>query len=474
MKASAVDRGTLGLVALIAVVVAVGWISVRPTQQVRMRLPGQDGAPATVSLKSDAVAVPIPGQPVAGAGVAGVTDGTWMGFRGPNGGNVVTETPTLRTDWTSDGPGKQWEITLCEGYAGAAVSNGRVYVLDYDETVQSDVLRCLSLADGQEIWRNSYPVPVTRNHGITRTVPTIAGGLVITLGPRCHLAVWDASTGKNLWLKSLVADYQAVEPRWYVGQCPLVDEGKLILGVGGTALLVALDIKTGDVIWESANPRQWEMTHSSVVPMNVGGTHMYVYCGSGGIAGVDADSGKILWDTTSWPVQFAHAPSPLVLPNGRFLVSSGYGSKVGAILFQVSDTVDGVDIVKEFTPKEFNSEQQTPIVYQQHIFGVRKRGGGVLVCMDLDGNEVWSSGRDRFGHGPYLIADNKIWLLDDHGTLTAVQANTKSYEPIAQAEIFPDGHDAWGPMAIVDGKLILREMTRMACLDLLPASEPQN
>ena len=57
-------------------------------------------------------------------------------------------------------------------------------------------------------------------------------------------------------------------------------------GANGDALMVAVELSTGKVIWKSSNPREWKMTHASVVPMEFGGKKMYVYCGSGGVAGV--------------------------------------------------------------------------------------------------------------------------------------------------------------------------------------------
>ena len=38
---------------------------------------------------------------------------------------------------------------------------------------ESDVLRCLSLADGREIWRRWYRTGAKRNHGVSRTVPAV-------------------------------------------------------------------------------------------------------------------------------------------------------------------------------------------------------------------------------------------------------------------------------------------------------------
>ncbi len=160
----------------------------------------------------------------------------------------------LARSWPPTGPPVLWSIELGEGYAGAAVSDGRVFVLDYDEQAAADTIRCLSLDDGREIWRNGYPVAVTRNHGMSRTVPAIVEDHVITMGPRCHVACWDAKTGECRWLIDLVREHATTEPRWYAGQCPLIDEGRLILAPCGSALLMAVDYRTGEVIWQSPNP----------------------------------------------------------------------------------------------------------------------------------------------------------------------------------------------------------------------------
>ena len=79
----------------------------------------------------------------------------------------------------AEGPPVLWSIEVAEGYAGAAISRGCVYLLDYDKQTESDTLRCLSLDDGREIWRNGYPVVIAFHHGMTRTVPVIQGDYVL-------------------------------------------------------------------------------------------------------------------------------------------------------------------------------------------------------------------------------------------------------------------------------------------------------
>ena len=408
------------------------------------------------------------GEPERGTGTPAERSGSWNGFRGPQRDGIADDGTRLARSWPPEGPPRRWQIDLGEGYAGAAISQGCVYVLDYDVQSSADTMRCLSLDTGQPIWTNRYPVQLTRNHGLSRTVPVVVGDVVISFGPRCHVVAWDAHTGQCRWSIDLVKDYGATVPRWYAGQCPLVDQDRLILAPCGSALLIAVDYRTGQVIWRSPNPRGWQMTHVSVTPMQWQDRRCYVYCGSGGVAAVAADDGTLLWDSTEWPSQFATCPSALVLPEGRVFLCSGYGRTAGSLMLQVQKTADQwrAEPLFRLTPQQFNAEQQTPIFYRDHVLGVRKHGGGQLVCLDLQGKEIWNSGSDRFGHGPFLLADGLMLLLDDRGQLTQAEVSPEGYQRLARYEVFPDGQDAWGPMAIVQGQLVLRDMTRMACLDL--------
>ncbi|MBU0617987.1 MAG: hypothetical protein KKI02_09745, partial [Planctomycetes bacterium] len=49
------------------------------------------------------------------------------------------------------------------------------------------------------------------------------------------------------------------------------------------------------------------------------------------------------------------------------------------------------------------------------------------------------------------------------------EASTTAYKELDSAAVL-SGHDVWGPMALVDGKLVLRDMTKMVCLEVGPAA----
>ncbi|MDP6718401.1 MAG: PQQ-binding-like beta-propeller repeat protein, partial [Pirellulaceae bacterium] len=420
--------------------------------------------------KSGDVPRPEAGEPVVGDGIASDVTGEWPGFRGLNHDSTAIGGPPLARSWPPEGPPVLWSIEVGEGYSGPVISHGRVYLLDYDKEAETDTLRCLSLDDGREIWRNSYPIVVAFHHGMTRTVPAIVGDYVITMGPRCHLVCWDAATGKSHWLLDLERDFGTRVPEWYTGQCPLVDQDRLIVApCGEDALLMAVDYKTGEVIWKSPNPKGWNMTHTSVVPMEFQGRRSYVYCSSNGVVGVAADDGSLLWESTAWKEINATGPSPVILPDRKIFLSRGYGL-VGALMLQLVENESGIEAKSlfELEPEQFSSEQHTPIYRDGHLFGIRKMGARTMVCLTTEGKEVWNSGSDRFrrGLGPYMFADDLLLMLDDDGTLTLAEATVAGYKRLAQHEVLPGGHDSWGPMAMVAGRLIVRDLTRMTCLNL--------
>ena len=425
--------------------------------QLRERLPGMDRpGQAETAIESSPFAK---GQLTPGPGLPANIAGAWSQFRGAQSDNIATLTAPLARQWK-----ELWRVDLGEGYAGAAVRNGRVYILDYDQTQQADTLRCLSLADGQEIWRFSYPVKVKRNHGMSRTVPTVTDRYVVALGPKCHVICLDALTGKFQWGRDLVKEFNAEVPEWYAGQCPLVDGDRVILAPGGDSLLIAVELATGKLIWKTPNPHDWKMTHSSIVSIEFAGHRQYVYCASGGVAGLAAADGHLLWETDAWQIAIATIPSPVPIGDGRIFLCGGYAA--GSLMLRLTESAGTIEPHIEFRlpANEFGSTQQTPIFFQDHIYGVRP--DGQFACLDLAGKTLWTSGsNNKFGLGPYLIAGDQLLALNDDGWLTLAEATPAAYRPQARARILT-GHDAWAPLALAAGRLLARDLTQMVCLDM--------
>ena len=436
-----------------------------PAAGLTERLPGPDTVSQTLADANEPVE--IRGELVRFDGVPADLPGAWPRFRGANFDAISTEDVSLARTWDTDGPKVLWSVDVGEGYAGAAILAGRVYILDYDRQNQADAIRCLSLEDGEEIWRYSYPVKVKRYHGMSRTVPAVTEKYIVALGPKCHVTCLDSVTGQFRWMLNLVREFNSTVPKWYAGQCPLVEDDKAIIAVGGDVLMIAVDCETGEIVWQSPNPHGWKMTHSSVIPTEFMGQRMYVYCGSGGVAGVSAEDGSILWETTEWKIRIANVPSPVVVGDGLIFLSGGYNA--GSMMLQLTQENGEISAqpVFKLEPEVFGSEQHTPIFYDGYIYGIRP--DKQLTCLDLNGQVVWTSpGTHRFGNrglGPYIIADGLIYIMDDSGLLTLTEATPAGYVQLAETKVL-QGPESWGPMAIASGRLILRDLKRMICLDI--------
>lgn len=458
----------------------VWWLNVsaRPSAVARVdtnRSAGNDSTSANAREKVD-----IEGQFEQLAPAPEEGGGSWPGFRGPSADGVSREEVALASSWGAAGPPVLWSVALGEGYAGPAVCGGCVYVLDYDGAREADTLRCFALADGREVWRRWYKVRIKRNHGVSRTVPAVTERFVVTMGPKCHVLCVEARTGRFLWGMDLARDYGAEVPMWYTGQCPLVDGETAVLAPGGKALMMGVDCATGKILWETPNSRAWKMSHASITIMTMAGRRMYVYAAIGGIAGVAADGperGRVLWESTEWNHAVV-APSPVALPDGRLFLTAGYG--VGSRMLRVTES-NGVYAAKTeyvLDRKVFACEQHTPLFFDGHLYAVLPSDAGALrqqlVCLRPDGTQAWNSGEGRrFGLGPFLIADGKIFVLSDDGTLALARMGGAGVEWLAAAKVLP-GPEAWAPMALAGGRLLVRDRDRMVCLDVRAGREPQH
>ena len=209
------------------------------------------------------------------------------------------------------------------------------------------------------------------------------------------------------------------------------------------------------------------MTHSSVIPAEFMDTRMYVYCASGGVVGIWAEDGSILWESNEWKIRVANVATPVVVGDGLIFLAGGYNAGAMMLKLNMENNTISTQSLFKLESEVFGAEQHTPIFYDGHIYGIRPDKH--LACLDLNGQVVWTSPDTHLfgsrGLGPYMIADGKIFILNDEGVLTLAQASPTGYTQLAEAKVL-DGHESWGPMALASGRLIVRDMNKMICLDV--------
>jgi outer membrane protein assembly factor BamB len=472
------NKRPLRWILLLAIMLIAGaflwWLFYNPVEEFSLSLPGMDKRNEGVKVKAEVVKI---GDSFAFfRNLPAEIPGTrWPRFRGADFDNISKETIPLIDKWGSEGPKILWKIPLGEGHAAPAVFDGRVYLLDYDETKKADALRCFSLLTGEELWRRWYHIRLKRNHGLSRTIPAVSDKYILSIGPKGQVMCLDRVSGDFRWGYDVAKEMDSEVPFWYTGQCPLMDHDTAVIATGGKSLMIAIDCNTGKKVWETPNPGGWKMSHSSIMPMNFKGKKMYVYIAVGGICGISAsgsDRGKILWKSTEFAPAVV-APSPVILDEGRIFFSAGYGA--GSALGRVKENSGtySVEILQKFKPLEgLASEQQTPIFTGGFLYGIQPKDAGeyrnqMVCCKPGDVRKfVMTSGKtERFGLGPYIFADGKFFILNDDGELSIAKATPSRFELLDRKRII-EGQDSWGPLAITGGYLLMRDSKQMVCIDI--------
>ena len=394
----------------------------------------------------------------------------WPQYLGPNRDATSTETGLLRS-WPDGGPKVLWTVPLGPGYGGAAVSNGKVYVLDRVSGKQ-DVLKCLDLNTGQKLWTYAYDAPGRVSHPGSRSTPAIDGDYVYTCGSFGDVYCFDQRTHKPLWNKNIWKDFDSGRPpQWAITQNPLVYKDCVILASQtANAGIVAYDKLTGRLKWASeALPGQPGYVSPKIVNID-GEDHLVMITahnknGKGGaVVGLDPRTGKKLWSYTNWQCKI---PIPNITQVGdrRLFITGGY--QAGSAMIEISRNSNSYTVTEIYKTDDFGTHCHPPVLYKGYLYAhctTNTRRDG-MVCMDLDGNVKWKTGRSPvFDKGGFLLADGLIFSLDGRkGILYLIEPDPSGFKPLASVKLLGN-NECWGPLALSDGKLLIRDQEQMKCV----------
>jgi outer membrane protein assembly factor BamB len=203
------------------------------------------------------------------------------------------------------GPKLLWQAKdMGAGYSTPSVVGKRLYLVS-NEGTEKEFVQALEAADGKRAW--STPIgKVGPNEGPqypgARSTPTVDGDLIYALGSDGDLVCLETSTGKIKWNKNLRGDFGGKPGKWAYAESPLVDGDMLVCTPGGSdATLVALNKKTGEIVWKSAVPGGDQAGYASIIKMDFNGANQYVQFVEKGVVGVNAKDGKSFGAMTRRP-----------------------------------------------------------------------------------------------------------------------------------------------------------------------------
>ncbi|OWK37442.1 PQQ-binding-like beta-propeller repeat protein [Fimbriiglobus ruber] len=274
----------------------------------------------------------------------------WPQWRGADRTNVSRETGLL-TEWPKDGPPIAWTAEgLGVGVPSVAVVGGKVFVLGYKDGTEH--LTAVAEKDGKSIW--STPVgpevkEIPSMRWLSQRTPTVDADRVYAFTARGELICLGTADGKERWRKDYVKDFGGRGGSWGYCDFPCVDGGNLICTPGAKeATLVALDKKTGDVVWKCAVEKSTRGTYGAVVVAEIAGTRQYVHQLEVGVIGVAARDGKLLWHYPGFGSTIGNPHTALVRGDEVF-ASCGFG--VGLALLRATKGGDAFDVAEVYRNK---------------------------------------------------------------------------------------------------------------------------
>ncbi len=385
----------------------------------------------------------------------------WPQWLGPNRDSVWRE-DGLVDRFPAEGLKVLWRTPVAYGYAGPAVADGKVYVMDYE--VRSGEVRndpggrsklegrervlCLDAASGRILWKHEYDRPYGISYpGGPRCTPTVAGGKVYALGAEGNLWCLDARTGRVAWSKDFVTDYQAPTPIWGVAAHPLVEGNAVICMVGGPgSATVAFDKDTGRELWRALTASEPGYCAPSMI--DLAGRRQLVVWHAESVQGLDPATANVLWSVNVKP-RFGMAIAP---PRalGPFLLASCYGD---AALLKFADGRTEPEIVWRGEPKTgLFAANVAPFLEDGMIYGCDIETGALMGVRLETGERLWETfqptmggtRRQRYGTAFLVKHADRFFLFNEQGDLLLARLSPQGYEEISRFHVLEPTNSTFG------------------------------
>ncbi len=408
----------------------------------------------------------------------------WPQWLGPKRDGVWRE-KGLVDKFPEKGLPVRWRTPLGKGYAGPAVAEGKVFVMDWNREKDKDGnnirptkegipgkerLLCLDEKTGKTLWEYTYDAKYKMSYpNGPRVTPVVENGKVYAIGGMGHFFCLDASSGKVLWASDLAKDYSTPPPVWGFSAHPLIVGDLLFTLVGGKdSAVVAFDKATGKEKWKALNSQ--EVGYAPPIQMNVGGKDQLIIWLSETVNGLDPTTGKVLW-THKYPTdgKVDRPAVSIVMPRqvdaDKLFVTTVYH---GPLMLKLSKETPSPSIVWQVEgnmnkpPQGLSALMATPAYLKGHLYGIDMQGR--LMCCDAtDGKQKWQTfdpiidDKAKASKRPVRNIDcgnafliqlgddsDKFLLFNDQGYVIQAKLTPEKYEELGRFKLLEPTHDARG------------------------------
>lgn len=386
--------------------------------------------------------------------------GDWPQFLGPNRNGATTD-ETLRTNWKTQPPKKQWDQKVGSGFSGPVVSGKTVFL--YHRLGNQCALDSINLETGERIWRYQHPTQYRDDFGFDngpRAIPSVDGNSIFLMSADGTLSAVGKNTGKQIWQINAQSTWKSGKGFFGMAPSPLAVGDVVVFIIGGLddSGVVALNRDTGQTVWKATADEAGYA--SPVLERQANDPAMWVWTREK-LYAMEPSSGNILasmpWRSTM--NASVNAATPLILPEGIF-VSASYGA--GAVLVKRQ----GVSINQIWSGDDQISNHYATCVYHQgYLYGFhgRQEYGPEFRCIEAATGKVqWS--QKNLGAGSVTGVNDQLLLMMESGELILIEASPDSFQTLGRRQILPSGVRAFP--AFSNGIFLARSPERLVCMEM--------
>jgi outer membrane protein assembly factor BamB len=387
----------------------------------------------------------------------GQSAANWPQWRGPNRDGISKETGLLR-EWPADGPTLVWKASGAgRGYSSLSIANGKLYTMGVRGN--REFVIAFDIATGKEAWATAHGAVFENDRGDgPRGTPTIDGDRVYALGGSGDLSALDARTGKIIWTKNILKEFGGSNIQWGISESPLILGNKVLVNAGGPgASMVALNKADGALIWKSQSD---EAGYSSAIPLEVNGATQVVFFTAARAVGLDANSGRLLWDYAHPSNRTANVATPIARGN-RVFISSDYGTGGGVVEIKPDNKAQEI-----WFTKDMRNHHSSSVLVGDYLYGF---SSSILTAIKFDTGEIaW---RDRsVGKGSLVYADGNLYCFSENGVVGLVEATPTGYKEKGRFRIQQGSLPTWTHPVVAGGRLYLRDQDTIYAFDVRGSS----
>ncbi|MHC4912613.1 MAG: outer membrane protein assembly factor BamB family protein, partial [Planctomycetota bacterium] len=329
----------------------------------------------------------------------------WPQYLGPDRNGISPET-SLASSWPKGRPKILWKSPVGKGFAGVSIKDGKVYLVDRMDS-KKDVLRCYDFESGAELWSYSNEDPGKFEYNGSRNPPTVDKESIYCVGAMGTFYCISLASHELVWEHDLKKDFGAKKPIWGFAQSPVLYKNLVIVAPQSKkAGVVAYDKNTGEIVWQT--PRICdEAGYSSPTLTTIKGIDQIVIVTplnapdmveeedeededpdtgededeeddngdpdaeeeidegppfeEGGVYGINAATGKILWNYRNF-TKYTSIPPVTIIGDGRIFVTGGEGATMLKVRLKGSE----FEAVVVFKTKDFGAKIHPALLYEGH------------------------------------------------------------------------------------------------------------